>query len=339
MRGGLFRFILAQRRQLGGDIALRCRSTGGLVGGAGHGGGGLRQLGGRGGGACFGGAPTQIMGQSFGFADMAGEVFVARGLACLTFQTGKLSLHFADHIFQTRQVGFGGAQTQFRFMTALVQSADARGFFQNGATRQRFLADQQTDLALTHERGRTGAGRRVREKDLNVTLAHVTPIDAIDAARFTLNAARHFDGVDIGVRRAGLAIGIVDEQGHFRDIARRAVGAAGKDDIVHFAAAHGGGTGFAHHPAHGVEQIRLAAPLGADHGREARFDKHLRRFDEALETGKSETRELQSYGLLLFFLGNAGTFMTMPAWLALHAANAPVSAQTGPHGCPPPHAA
>ncbi len=41
-----------------------------------------------------------------------------------------------NHIFQPRQVGFGGAQAQLGLVTALMQSADAGGFFQDGAARQ-----------------------------------------------------------------------------------------------------------------------------------------------------------------------------------------------------------
>ena len=99
--------------------------------------------------------------------------------------------------------------------------------------------------------------------------------------------------------RAGRAIGIVDEQRHFRDISGGTPRRAGEDHIVHFAAAHRGGAGLAHHPAHGIEQVGLAAAIRTDHGGEAGFDKQLRRFNERLETGKPEACELQCLTLVL----------------------------------------
>ena len=141
------------------------------------------------------------MRQRFGLADMAGKIAIARGLARLALEAGKLAFDFPDHVFQPRQIGFGGAQAQFGFMAALMQAADAGGFFQDGAARQRLLADQKADLALAHKGGRTGARRGVGEEYLHIALAHIAAIDAIDAAGLALDAARHFDGVEIVVRR------------------------------------------------------------------------------------------------------------------------------------------
>ena len=147
------------------------------------------------------------MRQRFGLADMAGEIAIARGLARLALQAGKLAFDFPDHVFQARQIGFGGAQAQFGLMAALVQPADAGGFFQDGAARQRLLADQKADLALAHKGGRAGARRGIGEENLHIALAHVAAIDAIDAAGFALDAARDFDGVEIGIGAARRAVG------------------------------------------------------------------------------------------------------------------------------------
>ena len=248
-----FGFGLAQRRQHGSRIALGGRAAGRGFGGRSDGRSSGGKFFGRDNCAGLGGGPAQVMRQRFGLADMARQVAIARGLACLALQAGQLTFDFANDVFQPRQVGFGGAQAQFRLMAALVQPANTGGFFQDGAARQRLLRDQQADLALAHERCRTGAGRRIGKENLNVTLAHIAAIDAIDAAGLALDATRHFDGVEIGIGAADRAVAIVNEQRHFRDIARRTPGAAGKDHIVHLRTAHGRGARLAHHPAHGVE--------------------------------------------------------------------------------------
>ena len=99
------------------------------------------------------------------------------------------------------EIGFRGAQAQFGFVAALMQAADAGGFFQDGAARQRLLADQKADLALAHKGGRARARRGVGEENLHVALAHVAAVDAIDAAGLALDAARDFDRVVFVVGR------------------------------------------------------------------------------------------------------------------------------------------
>src|SRR5262249_7416077 len=131
------------------------------------------------------------------------------------------------------------------------------------------------------------------KEDLHVALAHVTAVDAIDAAGLAFDAAGNLDRVAFGIGAARAAVAIVDEQGHLPHNSGPASGAAGEDHIVHLAAAHRGGAGLAHHPAHGVEQVGFAATIGADHGGEAGLDEQFRRFDEGFETRKPETCELQ----------------------------------------------
>ena len=100
MGGGFFRFRLAQGRQNFGCFALYGAGAGGNFGGAGHGGGSSCEVTGGGGGARLAVGPAQEMRQRFGFADMARQVAVARRLARLALEAGKLAVHFADDIFQ-----------------------------------------------------------------------------------------------------------------------------------------------------------------------------------------------------------------------------------------------
>src|SRR3546814_9276944 len=63
---------------------------------------------------------------------------------------------------------------------------------------------------------------------------------------------------------------------------------AREDHILHPAAAHRLGRGFAHHPADRLEQVRLAAAIGADDAGQPRLDAQLGGFDEAFETGEAQ---------------------------------------------------
>ncbi len=139
-----------------------------------HGGGARRDLGrigdlGGGGseflarqhGSGLGRGPAQVMRQGLGLADMAGQVAVADGLPCLTLQACELPFDLADDIFKAAKIGFRRAETKLCLVATLVKAADAGCFFQNRAARERLLADQLADLALTHKGGRTRARRSV----------------------------------------------------------------------------------------------------------------------------------------------------------------------------------
>src|SRR3546814_13646325 len=106
------------------------------------------------------------------------------------------------------------------------------------------------------------------------------------AARAALDAADDLEIVAVArIGQAGdeRAFGIAME----RDLGKVACGArrgAGEDDILHPAAAHRFGGGFAHHPADRFEQVRLAAAIGAD---DAGRSEERRVGKECVRTGKS----------------------------------------------------
>jgi len=80
-------------------------------------------------------------------------------------------------------------------------------------------------------------------------------------------------GLAIGQRQADL--------GHADGLV--GVGAV-EDAVFHLRAAQRLGALFAQHPAHRVGDVALAAPIGADDGRQARLELQARPIGEALET-------------------------------------------------------
>ena len=81
-----------------------------------------------------------------------------------------------------------------------------------------------------------------------------------------------------------LAVAIDRIEHDFGEIARRPLGRAGEDDVVHPARTHRLRRCLAHDPADRFEQVGLAAAVGADNAGQARFDAQLCRLNEALET-------------------------------------------------------
>ncbi len=152
--------------------------------------------------------------------------------------------------------------------------------------------DDLADLALAHERGRTGAGRGIGEQQLHVARAHLAAVDAVGGTDLALDPARHLEHVGVVERRRRAAVGIVDEQNHLGGIAHGPVGGAGEDHLVEILGAHRLVRAFAHHEAQRLDQIGLAATVGADDARHARLDLEIGRLDERLEPNQTKTREL-----------------------------------------------
>ena len=175
-----------------------------------------------------------------------------------------------------------------------MQAGNARGIFEHAAAFLRRGIDDLADAALPHQRRRARAGRRILEQEPHVARTRILAVDLIGRARLALDPPRHFQRVavvELGRRRAPA---IVDEQGDLGAVARRAVFRAREDHVLHGAAAHALIRGLAHGPAQRLEQIRLAAAIGADHAGQARLDQELGRLDERLESEKAKTSDLHA---------------------------------------------
>jgi hypothetical protein len=86
----------------------------------------------------------------------------------------------------------------------------------------------------------------------------------------------------------GLVGTALEKHRDFGEIARGPRRRAREDDVVHAAAAQRLGGALAHHPADRLEQVGLAAAIGADDPRQPRLDQQLGGIDEALEARKLE---------------------------------------------------
>ncbi len=195
-------------------------------------------------------------------------------------------------IVEARQIGFCRLEAQFRFMPAGVQAGDAGGFFEKRAAIGGLGIDDGADAALAHQGGRMGTGRDIRKQQLHVAGARFLAVDLVGRALAAIDAARDFEIVTVVELGRGAAIGVIEGQDHFGDVAGRPGAAAAEDDVVHLAAAHALGRRFAHHPAQGFDQVRLAAAIGADDPRHARLNREFSGFDEGFEAGQAELVEL-----------------------------------------------
>ena len=183
---------------------------------------------------------------------------------------------------------------QLGLVTPAVQAGDAGGVLQDAAALLGLGVDELADLALPHQRRRARTRRSILEQDAHIAGAHLPPVDAEGRARLALDAPRHLQRVmrvELGRR---LAAGVVDEDGDFRRIARRPRLGAGKDHVVHGGRAHALVRGLAHHPAQRLEQVRLAAAVGADDAGQPLLDHELGRLHERLEAQQPQPVDVHS---------------------------------------------
>ena len=247
--------------------------------------------------AAVGSGPAQMQYDGLGAPDAVGDGAVAFRLARLLLQALELVIEGLQHVVETLEIGLGRAQAQLRLMPARMQAGDAGRLLEQQASPGRLGRDEGADAALAHQGGGACTGGQVGEHHLHVAGAHLAAIDAVVRALVALDTARHLDllvVVELGGRGARA---VVQRQSDFGDIARRAVGGAIEDDIVHLAAAHLLRRGFAHRPSERLDNIRLAAAVGTDDARQSRRDDQLRGIDETLEAGQPEFGELHRWSL------------------------------------------
>ena len=152
----------------------------------------------------------------------AASALIALRLARLALQAVDLRLDLFQHVLEPQQIFLGAFQPKLGLVAARMQAGDAGRLFEDQAARLRLGRDDLADLALPHQSGRTRAGRGVGEQQLHVARAHFAAVDAVGRAGFALDAARHFDHFRVVESGGRAAIGIVEDEADFGDIARRA---------------------------------------------------------------------------------------------------------------------
>ena len=122
-------------------------------------------------------------------------------------------------------------------------------------------------------------------------------IELVLARAVAENAPR--DG-DFVVGGAEVLLAIAESQRHLGHAERRAGFGAGKNDILHFAAAQGLGRLLAEHPPDAVEDVALAAAVGPDDGGHSLVKFECGAVGKGLES--DDVERLQIHGAFLRLL-------------------------------------
>jgi hypothetical protein len=165
-------------------------------------------------------------------------------------------------------------------VTTLVEPRDPGGILQHAAAVLGLGVDEFRDLPLPHKRRGMRPGGRVGEQHLHVPGAHVLAVQLVGAARVAGDAADDVDVIGVVEPGGRETLGIVDLDMDLGEVPGGTRGGPGEDHVLHPVAAHGGGTVFAHHPAQRLQQVRLAAPVGAHDAGQPLGDHEVRGIDE-----------------------------------------------------------
>src|SRR5215475_2711191 len=151
-------------------------------------------------------------------------------------------------------------------------------------------------MALAHDDMHLPAQAGVGEQLGDVEQAALVAVDEVLAlARAEQQPADR----DLGVVDRERAVGVVDGQRDLGPPQRRPRGGAGEDDVLHLAATQGLDPLLAHDPGEGVDDVRLARPVRADHAGDARLEPQGRGRGEGLEPAQGESLQVHLLALLL----------------------------------------
>jgi len=221
-------------------------------------------------------------------ADLVGEHAIAFCRTGLPPQSRRALFLLAQQLRKPGEIGLGRSKLLFGILAPRVQPGNPRRFLKQKPPLGGLRGDDRRDLALAHECRRMGAGRSVGEQQGHVLCSNVAAVDPVGGTCPPLDPAG-----DLALGLAFIIAVAVDQHRHFGEFARRPHRRSGENDVFHAIAAKRLRAAFAHHPADRLEQVGLAAAVGADDSGQAGLDPELRRFDEALEPAELETPDPQ----------------------------------------------
>ncbi len=231
---------------------------------------------------------TQAQGEHFGgeAAFLLLEVLVAASRGGLTLQVTDLFLDFVANVLQSLEVLAGVADAIFGFLAALLVTGDAGRLFDEGAHVFGLALDDTGDHALLDDRVAARAEAGAEEQLRDVLAAAADAVQVVIGAAITFDLTFERDLVVTGVSAPKFAVRVVEDQldgGGAHGFARRG---AVEDDVRHRVAAQMFRGQLTHDPAHGVDDVRLAAAVGADDAGEITGEGDVGGIDEGLETGE-----------------------------------------------------
>ena len=212
----------------------------------------------------------------------------------LRLQVLELLVELGAHIVHAQQVLARILQAQLRVVAARTVLRNASGFLEENSQVLGLRLDHPRDHALLDD-GVGAAAEPGAEEDIG----HIPPpdVDVIDVigSGFVV-AGEHAFHRDLGIARPlapRAAQAVVENQLDARAVDRLALARAVEQNVLHGVPAQVLRGGFAQHPAHGVNDVRLAAAVGADNAYQVSGDGYVGGIYERLEACEIDLFESQ----------------------------------------------
>ncbi|OIR00944.1 hypothetical protein GALL_170850 [mine drainage metagenome] len=199
-----------------------------------------------------------------------------------------LDRKFVADVAHPRQVVSGVGQAVLGLAPSFLVLGDAGRLLQVAAQLLGLGLDDARDHALLDDRVGARAQAGAEEQVDDVAAADVEVVDVVAGIALAVEDALDRDFGVLRPLAAGPALGVVEDQFDAGPAHRLAAARAVEDHVLHRFAAQRGGLGFAQHPAHRVDDVGLAAAVGADHADQLAGEQHRGGIDEGLESGEFE---------------------------------------------------
>jgi hypothetical protein len=205
---------------------------------------------------------------------------VTAGGLGLLLERPELAPHLAEQVLDPGEVALGGRQPAFGLLLAPPVLEDPRGLLDDEPPLLGPGVEHGIDLALRDDHVLLATHAGVGEQLLDVEQAARHAVDGVLGVAAAEQRARDGDLVELDGQHARR---VVDGEAHLGAPQRRPLGGAGEDDVVHLLGPDRAGGLGAQHPADGVDHVRLAAAVGADHDGDARLHLQAGGVGERLE--------------------------------------------------------
>ena len=208
---------------------------------------------------------------------------IAAGDLGLRLELGQIEVELAQDVLDAGQVLARVLEPVLGLAPPFLVFRDPGRLLEEEAQLLRLALDDSRDRALADDRVGARSEAGAEEHVLNVAAAHRLVVDVV-AARAV--ARQHALDGDLGEAVPGPARpagGVVEGQLDAGAPGGLAQARAVEDHVLHRLAAQLAGLAFAEHPAHRVDDVRLAAAVRADDADELAGELELGRFDERLE--------------------------------------------------------
>ncbi len=216
------------------------------------------------------------------------QPLVAGRLLGLALDRVDLAPDLAEHVAHPQQVLLGRLDLRLRLPPARLVLADPRRLLDQDAALLGLGGDDLGDLPLLHDRVALGADAGVAEEVVDVAQATGRLVEQVLGLAAAVEPPRDLDLAEGGVGRGGAPVGVVDGENHLGHADAGPPLGADEDDVLHPLAAQPARGLLAHHPAHGIHHVGLAAAVGADDRRDAVGEFEPGPVDEGLEAVEIE---------------------------------------------------